>query len=396
MLNDHGKVLQRRGRVLGILVAAIVVVHLPLYLPLFPALGDWLYPGMFLSCGLLGIMPFVLAKIAPNAAGFDVQWLPSKWSQWAWFLGLVVLPFVGVALSKLIVNILPLRYAPPVLRPGLTPDCTVTAVVLHGVILVLLFPIAEEIFWRGYLLEQLRKIMHSGIALLIQSLLFALFHLPSTLIAPRLGGYQVVIASFFYGVIFGVWRIRFRSILPLILAHILLNGVASIHTLKNQYDVAELGAKVDVPSDFGARVRLSPKCRQIYLLTEEPVPKAVPAIIGFLGDPDDIVRAYATDLLTDHYRAEAEPYLKEALASGDKKILDGVLFVIDYGNFSGLINEVRTVAWSDNELKIQLSATCTLHSLKDSEGLHEIAQKHPKVQIRRAAERMIAYLEEKQ
>ncbi|MCD4726318.1 MAG: CPBP family intramembrane metalloprotease [Pirellulales bacterium] len=394
MLDDHGKVLQRRGAVLGILVTAIIVVHLPLYLPLFPASGDWLYLGMFLSCGLMCILPFVLAKIAPTAAGFGVQWLPSKWSQWAWFSGLVILMFIGTVLSKLIVDFLPLRYTPPVQMPGFTPDISYTAVVLHGVILMLLFPIAEEIFWRGYLLEQLRKIMHSGVALLIQSFLFALAHLPGTLIAPRAGGYQVVIATFFYGLILGAWRIKFRSILPLIIAHILLNGVVSINTLKNQYDVAELGAKLDVPSDFGARVRSSPKCRQIYLLTEEPVQKAIPAIIDFLGDPDDIVRAYATDLLTDRYRADAEPYLKEASTSGNKKILDGVLFVIDYGNFSGLINEVRMVALTHNDPDIQRKATITLRMLEDAEGLRKIAEEHLNEKIRKSAKAHLRMMEE--
>ena len=99
--------------------------------------------------------------------------------------------------------------------------------------------------------------------------------------------------------VFGVWRIRFRSIVPLILAHILLNAVVSIHVMKEKYDFARMAVEAGLPADFGAKVRTSPECQQIYLLTKEPTEKAVPAIIGFLANPDDIVRACATDTLVD-------------------------------------------------------------------------------------------------
>jgi hypothetical protein len=57
-------------------------------------------------------------------------------------------------------------------RGSVTP----AKVVLNGVMIVLLTPIAEEVFWRGYVLEQLRRFTRSRVALLIQSLLFAIVH----------------------------------------------------------------------------------------------------------------------------------------------------------------------------------------------------------------------------
>jgi len=180
----------------------------------------------------------------------------------------------------------------------------------------------------------------------------------------------------------------------LIVAHILLNAVASVPILIARYDLAHLATEAGLPPDFGAKVRSSPECQQIYLLTKEPPEKAVPAIIGFLSSPDDIVSACATDTLVKRYRNDAGPYLKEALSSGDKKTVDGVLFVIQMGHFSDMKADVRKVVWSVDDRLIQIAATITLSDLKDVDGLRDIAKNHPKKEVRRAAERGIAAIEE--
>jgi membrane protease YdiL (CAAX protease family) len=378
--------------VFGVSVAAIVLVHLPLFLPLWPQLGDWLYPGMFFACGLMVTAPFMLASVVPAVADFNKQWFPHAWSQWLWFVGMVVLVFVCGVASKPLADMLPLKYTPPLLRPSFTPDCsTISAVVLHGILIVLLAPIAEELFWRGYLLEQLRKVTHSGVALLIQSLLFSACHLP--LITPRLGGFQAAISTFLFSFVLGVWRIRFRSIVPLILAHFLLNAVASIPILMVQFNFARFAAEAGLEPDFGAKVRSSPECQQIYLLAKEPPEKAVPAIIGFLANPDDYVRACATDTLLKRYPNDIVPYFKEVLASGDTKTIGGVLFVIEMGRFSEMKPDVRRVAWSVDDQSIQLGATITLECLKDIDGLRDIAKNHPNAVVRRAADHIIAMSE---
>jgi len=111
-----GQDVQRKGAVLGILVAATVLVNLPLYLPLWPELGDWLYPGFFLALGLMATVPFLLVRMVPRVASFDRQWLPHAWSQWLWFVGMVVLLFVCGVISKPLANMVPLKYTPPLLR----------------------------------------------------------------------------------------------------------------------------------------------------------------------------------------------------------------------------------------------------------------------------------------
>jgi hypothetical protein len=98
-------------------------------------------------------------------------------------------------------------------------------------------------------------------------------------------------------------------------------------------------------------------------------------------------------VLGQHYRRNAEPYLKKALASSDKKILDGALFVIGLGHWQGLQPEVRKVAWSANDELIQRMATSTLRDLKDAEGLREIAKRHPNEAVRKAASSDLGELE---
>jgi membrane protease YdiL (CAAX protease family) len=384
------QVAQRKVVIFGVLVAATVLVHLPLFLPLLPQLGDWLYPGMFVAFGLMATVPFLLAKVFPRAASFDKQWFPHARSQWLWFVGLVVLVLGCGLISKPLADMLPLNHTLPLSRSGFVPSTTIRAVILHGIVIMLLGPIAEELFWRGYLLEQLRKITRSGVALLIESLLFSVVHLP--LVVPRTGGFQTAIAAFLYGVVFGIWRIRFRSIVPLILAHILLNAVGGIPLLIAEYDNARLVADVGLP-DLGAKIRASPECQQIYSLTREPTEKAVPAIIGFLASPDDIASYCAADTLLRRYRNDVTPYLRDALASGDKKTINGVLSVIDMGQLSDMKADVRKVVWSVDDPLCQGTAIVTLSAFKDVEELRHIAKNHPKEAARQTAQRCLISME---
>ena len=390
---DAEQVVQRKGVVLAVLVAAIAFVRLPLLFPLWPQLGDWLYPGMFVAFALMATVPFLLARVVPGAASFDKQWFPHAWSQWLWFVGMVVLVFVCGVISKPLANMLPLNLTSPLSRSGFLPSSTIRAVILHGFVLILLAPIAEELFWRGYLLEQLRKITHSGIALLTQSLLFSACHLP--LITPRLGGFQAAISAFLFSIVLGVWRIRFRSIVPLILAHILLNAVGGIPLLIAEYDNARLVADMCLP-DLGAKIRSSPECQEIYSLTREPTEKAVPAIIGFLASPDDIASYCAADMLIRRYRNDLTPYLRDALASGDKKTINGVLTVIDMGQLSDMKADVRKIVWSVDDPLCQGTAIVILCGFKDVEELRHIAKDHPKETVRQTAKRWLVSIEKEE
>ncbi len=362
--------IQRRGVCLAILVIATIAVEVPKLVAFLPEGRGWVLARETMVCGLMAGVPLLLARIAPEAAGFDRQWVPSARSHWGWFLGMLLLLFVGGGIAT---------WLSGVPRPKFSPSYELISpatILVAGVIIVLVVPIAEEIFWRAYLLEQLRKLTYSSVALLSQSFLFALSH-----VSLLHQGARYLVAVFWYGMILGIWRIRFRSVLPLMLAHVILNVFALGAALKSEYD-------------YAAHLWSKPHIRQIDSLTREPIQKAVPAIIAFLADPDEDVCNHAVLMLITRYRGDAEPYLKDALASSDTKIINGVLFVIDMAPSFGLKQEVRKIAWSTDDRTSQLAATLTLHSLGDVEGLRQISQRHPDETVRRAAKSILRQREE--
>jgi len=231
-LDADRQIIGRRGYILGILIAALIVAELSKDIIFSTDRGDWLPACEFLYHGVIACLPFLLARMAPKAAGFDTQWLPSSRWQWAWFLGMFFLLLASKGLLAALAAII-VGGRPP--GPSIGP-VTPIGIVFQGIAMVFVGPVAEEIFFRGYVLEQLRKLTRSGIALLIQSLLFGLFHLYTRGLFTSLALFDSVHA-FLLGMILGVWRIKFRSLLPLVLAHVLCNAAAII-PLKARYDQA--------------------------------------------------------------------------------------------------------------------------------------------------------------
>ena len=92
----------------------------------------------------------------------------------------------------------------------------------------LLVAFAEELFFRGYLLEMMKDVARtSERAVIISAFLFGLWHYP---ISHNIG---LVIITFFLGAIYGPWRTLFEKtekelgIVSLSIAHWLFNVVLS-------------------------------------------------------------------------------------------------------------------------------------------------------------------------
>ena len=347
------------------LLIVIIIVELPKYACIFSDTNNYALPCVAFSLLLMITAPFFLSRIIPTIAYFDKTWFPSVRSNWMWFIGMVIILILGGVVIRFLVSFHEDWFIVSRIYPILT-DVKPSNIVLRGIILILFAPIAEEIFWRGFVLEQLRKLSPGYIALLINSFLFAFAHYPSIwLLFP---------IFFLYGMILGIWRIIFRSLVPIILAHIILNGVALLPTLIIQYSTASKAYAV---------------CKEIDLLKNEPTEKAIPALIGFISHPDELVSTYAIVILEKNYRTEAEPYLKEAMKTNDKRTIDKVLFAVEWLGYLDLNPQVKEIAWSFNDQTTQLYATGTLYKLRDVEGVRDIAQRHPNEIIRRAARSLL-------
>jgi membrane protease YdiL (CAAX protease family) len=128
-----------------------------------------------------------------------------------WLIGLSVLMFWVQLLIWLGVDSL---VPPDTAQKALdeSGDSLVITIVLVGI----LGPIAEEIFFRGYVLPGLAKKFGIGRSLLLSSLLFGLFHIDPGAIVP----------TFALGLALGWVYLKTGSIWPAIFAHGLHNTVA--------------------------------------------------------------------------------------------------------------------------------------------------------------------------
>lgn len=80
----------------------------------------------------------------------------------------------------------------------------------------ILGPIIEELLFRGYILKGLRNKYGMTVALLVSSVIFAVFHL----------NIVQILNAFIMGIIFGLLYIKTGSVFSCMLAHILNNSIA--------------------------------------------------------------------------------------------------------------------------------------------------------------------------
>lgn len=86
---------------------------------------------------------------------------------------------------------------------------------------VLIAPISEEIFFRGFLLQGLRLNMPAWAAILLSSLIFAAAHL-------SLGSFPIL---FILAIFLGILRVATRSIWPGVILHTLNNSLTLLYVL---------------------------------------------------------------------------------------------------------------------------------------------------------------------
>ena len=358
-----------RSEVIGCVVLSVALVAIGKWVQWFLPTSHAQRCVLALAVSAIEIgLPALLMSLRPATARFDGQLLPGRIKPW-----LLALPLAGAllltdvaswTLTTRLDGIFKVSLWSNHVIPGLSSPAIVVAQAIQTIMLT---PIAEEFFFRGFLLGQLRKIMPAKVAVLAQAILFAAFHLGHRTRSARLTGALVM------GVAFGAWRLRFTGLLPLIVVHGIMNAIASLPLWVMEHDIVSL-----------------PECRQMEALKNEPAERAIPLIVEQLGNPDIRVQSGANSILTTRYRDAAGPYLREALSSSNPELVTATMRIIGGNNFRELVPEVRRLAWDHESQDVQIGAILQLMLLGETEELESIAADHPQPKIRRAASRLVA------
>ncbi len=232
---------------LVILVSIIVISYLPWIIARYVFVDEGfskndfilLLAFPFLSAPLMIVSPIVAAKINPKLAGFDITWIRKPRSDILW----VFLLFLIVLISSLAFYWSLKKFRIPVNYEGSVLFFNNSAMFLsvHTFSIAFICPIAEEIFWRGYVQVRLSKLFGPWIALFTQAIAFAALHF------RPVGGFLLL---FVYGLIFGFWRHRRKSLLPIIITHIIINSLFCIGFWSNWTELKKINVKTDYVAQF--------------------------------------------------------------------------------------------------------------------------------------------------
>jgi len=236
---------RQKATLLAILVLIIITSISPFVLAvlLFVDMGistnTWMVNvGLpYLGFGFMLATPILAAKINPLLASKDFLWIRKRWSE----IGAIVLLPLGVITLNVLLSILLRQLGIRVSNPIWCFDKSVLLTSFTVLGLVLLGPIAEEVFWRGYIQDRLTKIFGPALALFIQAILFAFSHFRYT------GG---LVHVFVMGLIFGLWRDRKRSLVPIIIAHIIWNSLVCVGRWQDETELSNIRSTVDYVAEL--------------------------------------------------------------------------------------------------------------------------------------------------
>lgn len=115
--------------------------------------------------------------------------------------------------------------------------------IMLTVFITVIIPIIEELFFRVYVFGTLRHVFGGLIAWLLQAVLFAVVHF------RPVGGFVPV---FSFGLIAGAWRWRRRTLVPVILAHMVINSFWCAPQWPDWLDCTKIRRSVDYVAQYEA------------------------------------------------------------------------------------------------------------------------------------------------
>ncbi|MHC4345428.1 MAG: CPBP family glutamic-type intramembrane protease [Planctomycetota bacterium] len=173
----------------------------------------FLHYFLILSC------PVVAGRISRKLAGFDVAWFRKSLSELVWIPALASIGLLAGIAASAVMRKLGVRIIDPrVFGSALFTNPEYLAA--HIFLIAVAVPVCEEIFWRGYAQNCLGRVFGVPAGLFAQAFMFAMVHF------QPVGGFFIF---FLYGLIFGIWRLRRGTLVPIMMAHIAVNSLWCLH-----------------------------------------------------------------------------------------------------------------------------------------------------------------------
>jgi len=217
------------------------------------------------------ILPFCAAKLFPAYASFDYTWIRRPRTKIRWYVLLVALTLFVVITMGALSKYTGIPQFPPLQFKDIS-KLTVGFFVCAAFITTFLNPVYEEVFWRGYVQDQFSTCFGKRIALFLQAILFALCHM-----RPVMGFLNV----FVLGLIWGFWRHKRRSLVPIIITHMLVNGLYALATYPDLYELSRVKKSIDYVQELNRRGNTFPP-------EENAAPYYQKACEVFINPPQDI------------------------------------------------------------------------------------------------------------
>ncbi len=235
------------------------------------------------------ILPFWAAKLFPAYASLDYTWIRRPRTKIRWYVLLVALALFVVTTMGALSKYTGIPQLPTLQFKDIS-KLTVVFFVCQGLILTVLTPVSEEVFWRGYIQDQFSKCLGKRVALFLQAFLFALCHM-----RPVMGFWGV----FFHGLIWGFWRHKRRSLIPIIVAHMLVNGLYALATYPDLYELSRVKKSIDYVLELNRRGNTFPP-------EENAAPYYQKACEVFINPPQDIENIIKKCTESNELEAEQE------------------------------------------------------------------------------------------
>jgi len=254
-----------RHRALTILLISLVFIVTPYFISKMfynehgicenPFLTELVLPSLSLIFMLLAV---ILLKKAHITEALDFIWYRWNRSEVAKTALLILAIPIVYMITGVLVRMLDLQFKREfwyfATQQGLAFFVTLT------VLTAVLFPVIEEIFWRGCVQVVLERIIGIFPALMGQALLFGTVHF------RPLGGF---IQVFVFGLLAGLWRWRRRTLLPIIIAHIAINSLWCAVRWRDWIDCTRIKITNDYLAEYKTFVgvnKLDPKdnAREFY------------------------------------------------------------------------------------------------------------------------------------